>query len=217
MKKKTTMILLSCAAMAAFTPCLHAATSLLDTTSAGLSQSSGYSLGGLAFSTGSQAYRLDSIEFAPTAFSAGNLTLRLYAADASTHLPTSTSALASETFSNVFADVYPVLPMQVTFTNNFTLEANSSYVLVFSAPEVMMAGLNDTNTYPVNVSVGTSGLTYHGYTWNFGSWSAPDAGAAPYLKLTGTATASVPEPSAFALLGLGTMGLIARRRRAVVA
>lgn len=217
MKKKTTMILLSCAAMAAFTPCLHAATSLLDTTSASLSQFSGYSLGGLSFSTGSQAYRLDSIELAPDGFGdTGSMTLRLYSADASMHLPTSTSALASETFSNVF-NGGPPTPTQVMFTNNFTLEANSSYVLVFSSPDLMMAGLNDTNTYPVNVSVGTSGLTYHGYTWNFGSWSAPDAGAAPYLKLTGTAIASVPEPSAFALLGLGTMGLIARRRRAVVA
>jgi len=217
MKSKTTMILLSCAAMAAITPSLHAATSLLDTTSAGLNLYSGMSLGGLAFSTGSQAYSLDSIEFAPSGFGqTGSLTLRLYSADASTHLPTSTSALASETFSNILFDVPPT-PTQVTFTNNFTLEANSSYVLTFSAPDIMMAGLNDTNSYPPNVSVGTSGLTYHGYTFNFGSWTDPEPTAAPYVKLTGSATESVPEPSAFALLGLGTLGLVARRRRAVVA
>lgn len=217
MKSKTTMILLSCAAMAAITPSLSAATSLLDTTSAGLDQYGGLGLGGLAFSTGSQAYNLDSIEFAANGFGqTGSLTLRLYSADASTHLPTSTSALASETFSNILFD-FPSTATQVTFTNNFTLEANSSYVLVFSAPDIMMAGLAGTNSYPPNVSVGTSGLTYHGYTWNFGSWSEPDAAAAPYVKLTGTATESVPEPSAFALLGLGTLGLVARRRRAVMA
>lgn len=44
MKSKTTMILLPCAVMAAITPALHAATSMLDTTSASLSQSSGFAL-----------------------------------------------------------------------------------------------------------------------------------------------------------------------------
>lgn len=216
MKSKTTMILLSCAAMAAITPSLHAATSLLDTTSASLDGYGGFGLGGLAFSTGSQAYSLDSIQFALLGTGAASLTLRLYSADASTHLPTSTSALASETFSNILFDV-PATSTQVTFTNNFTLESNSSYVLEFSAPDVEMAYLAGTNPLPSNVSVGSSGLTYHGYTGNFGSWIEPIAGLAPWVKLTGTATESVPEPSAFALLGLGTLGLVARRRRAVMA
>jgi hypothetical protein len=212
MKRKITTTLLSCAALAAFTPSLHAATSLLDTTSASLNSSGGISLGGLAFSTGSQAYSLDSFQFAPVnPFGSGDasLTFRLYSADASTHLPTSTSALASETFSNILFDV-SATPTQVTFTNNFTLEANSSYVLEFSATGLEDGSLATTNPFPANVSVGTSGVTYHGYTWNFGSWSEPAAGLAPWVKLTGTA---VPEPSAFVMLGLGAIGLVARRRR----
>ena len=209
MKRKITTTLLSCAALAAFTPSLHAATSLLDTTSASLNEYSGFGLGGLAFSTGSQAYSLDSFQFAPLGMGDASLTFRLYSADASTHLPTSTSALASETFSNILFNV-PATPTQVTFTNNFTLEANSSYVLEFSATGLEDGSLATTNPFPANVSVGTSGVTYHGYTWNFGSWSEPAAGLAPWVKLTGTA---VPEPSAFVMLGLGAIGLVARRRR----
>ncbi|MEY3896284.1 MAG: hypothetical protein RLZZ214_1804 [Verrucomicrobiota bacterium] len=200
------------------TPAFRATTTLLDNTSAGISPYMTFNLPGLAFSTGSQAFSLDSIEFAPRGDDqTGNLTLSLYAADASTHLPTSDSALATKTFSNILFDHQPT-STSVAFSNDFTLAANSSYVLAFSSPVSGFRGLagipEDTAT---PVSVGTSGLTFHGLAWNFESWGGPYNLDAPYVKLTATAasggTSAVPEAStSLGLLALGAGGLLTRRR-----
>jgi hypothetical protein len=178
----------------------------------------GYTLCGLAFSTGSQAYSLDSIEFATGGNGGtGNLTLSLYAANASTHLPTSNSALASQTFSNIPFNYQP--EVTAWFLNNFTLAANSSYVLAFSAPDVENPSLFATNSESsVVVAVGTSGLTFHGLAFNWDPWAGPYNSGAPLVKLTGTATSgdtvsAVPEAStSLGLLGLGAGGILTRRR-----
>lgn len=218
MKSKITTTLLSCAALAAFTPSLHAAITLLDNTSAGTNGNKSLGLG-LAFSTGSQGTTLGSISLIPIGgftASTGSLTVSLYAGDSSTHRPTG-SALASETFSDVSYDsMFSYNPPTVTeaFLTNFSLAANSNYVLELTSDngDAMVASTGTPMT------AGGSGLTYLGSGFIYaGTFYGPYPGASavngqqdPYIKLTGN---SVPEPSALALLGLGAVGLATRRRR----
>ena len=103
--------------------------------------------------------------------------------------------------------------------NDFTLAANSSYVLAFSSPVSGFRGLAGTpEDTATAVEVGTSGLTFHGLAWNWGSWDGPsDDFGAPYVKLTATAaaggTSAVPEAStSLGLLAPGAGGILTRRR-----
>ena len=219
MKRKITITLLSCTALAAFTPSLRAATTLLDNTSNPITSGPVFNsvnwgsstLIGLAFSTGSTAYNLRSIQFAPKGDgSLGTFTVSLYQGGAISKKPTG-SALASQTFSGIaFESTY------TSFTKNlndsFSLETNTNYVLVLST-DLSDAAIGTAN--PVTtLDPGTSGLTYLGreFSSNGGSsWGGPFDSATPWMKLTDTAV--IPEPSALALLGLGAIGLVARRRR----
>ena len=218
MKRKISITLLSCAALAAFTPSLRAATTLLDNTSNPITSGSlinGVSWGsstlvGLAFSTGSTAYNLRSIQFAPKGDgSFGTFTVSLYQGDAISQKP-SGSALASQTFSGIAFE-----STHTSFTENlndsFSLGTNTNYVLVLSTD---LSDANIGSAEPVTtLDPGTSGLTYLGREFSFNggiSWGGPFASGTPWMKLTGTA---VPEPSAFVMLGLGAIGLVARRRR----
>ena len=215
MKRKITITLLSCAALAAFTPSLRAATTLLDNTSNPISSTNAVAWGsswlvGLAFSTGSTAYNLHSIQFAPKGDgSLGTFTVSLYQGDATSKNPTG-SALASQTFSGIsFTNTATALTENLN--DSFSLETQSYYVLVLST-DLSDAGI--ASAEPVTTfDPGTSGLTYLGreFSLNGGSsWGGPFDSGTPWMKLTGTA---VPEPSAFVMLGLGAIGLVARRRR----
>ena len=216
-----TMLLCSCAALAAFTPSLHAATTLLN--NPGANSYGASNLYDLAFSTGSTAYTLGAISLAPVlvrfseaefSFSSesptGSLTVSLYAANTATHSRTG-SALASETFSDteyasVYSQSWPMVGRM--FSTNFSLAANSEYVLAFSS-EVDGAGFAITNT---PLTGGTSGLTYLGGTNHY-----------HFLTLTGNSvssgtgsgggTSAVPEAStSLGLLGLAAGGILTRRR-----
>ena len=213
MKLKITTTLLSCAALAAFAPSLRAATTLLDNTSAGISVSNALSFDSddsvaLLFSTGSTAYDLRSIEFAINSVinETGSITLSLY----SGATPSGT-AVASQTFSGISFTSTPTA-LTKNLSDAFAVAANSNYTLLL-ATSVSFGRLSSTTT-GANLSGGTSGLTYLGrkFSSNGGaSWDGPFTSGTPYMKLTDTA--AVPEPSAIALLGLGAIGLVARRRR----
>jgi hypothetical protein len=216
MKRKITITLLSCAALAAFTPSLRAATTLLDNTSNPISATDEVAWGsswlvGLAFSTGSTAYNLRSIQFAARGDgSFGTFTVSLYQGDATSQNPTG-SALASQTFGGIASE-----STHTSFTENlnesFSLETQSYYVLVLSTD---LSDARIGSVAPVTtLDPGTSGLNYLGREFSLdggSSWGGPFDSATPWLKLTGTP--AVPEPSAFVMLGLGAIGLVARRRR----
>jgi hypothetical protein len=213
-KKSFLIPALLVAGLAAFTPSLHAATTLLDNTSAALSKSSALVWNsevrwGLVFSTGSTAYNLGSIEFATEQNATGNLTLSLFQANPTSKKPTG-SALATDTFSYV-ADEAGVVAEDLT---GFSVAANSFYVLTLATNvfdgSIWIAEPDTT------LSGGSSGLTYLGREFSTdggSSWGGPFEDAVPWMKLTDTASQAGPEPSALALLALGAGGLLARRRR----
>ena len=215
MKNKLTTTLLSCAALAAFTPSLRAATTLLDNTSTAPSPDGGINIGlgfsqALVFSTGSTAYNLGSIQFA-TSSGPGDLTLSLYQADSNSKTPTG-SALATETFSYT-PDGAGVVEENLT---GFSLAANSFYALTFVAANGTFTTLRTLDT---TLSGGSSGLTYIGreFSNNGGSsWNGPFTSSTPWMKLTDTATSAtsaVPEAStSLGLLALGAGGILTRRR-----
>jgi hypothetical protein len=220
MKKKLTTTLLSCAALAAFTPSLHAATTLLDNTSAAISPTAGLSLEpstrhALLFSTGSTAYDLRSIQFAMmntiNSPETGSVTFSLYSGSTP-----SGPALASQTFSGIS---FPATATSFTenLADGFSLAANSNYTLVFASS--LSDGQLSSTTTGATLSGGTSGLTYLGRKFSLDSgstWNGPFENFTPWMKLSDTAvtTSAVPEPSGFLAtsLLLGAAGLIRRRQ-----
>jgi hypothetical protein len=219
MKNKLTTTLLSCAALAAFPPSLHAATTLLDNTSAAISPTDGLALQpsrqhALLFSTGSTAYDLRSIQFAIRIEGppeTGSVTFSLYSGSTP-----SGPALASQTFSGIS---FPATATSFTenLADGFSLAANSNYTLVFASS--LSAGQLSTTTTGATLSGGTSGLTYLGRKFSLDSgdtWNGPFENFTPWMKLSDTAvtTSAVPEPSGFLAtsLLLGAAGLIRRRQ-----
>jgi len=100
-----------------------------------------------------------------------------------------------------------------TFTGSFAAQKNTSYWVVLSnTNSASQASFewysNDTFTQPTGTPA--SGITYLGTkeSDNGGNWNS----TLPFLSIGINGTA-VPEPSALALLGLGAVGLVARRRR----
>ena len=220
MKNKLTMTLCSCAALAAFTPSLHAATTLLN--NPGANSTGASTLYDLAFSTGSTAYTLGAISLAPVLVrldgmfisgesATGSLTMSLYAADTATHSRTG-SALASETFSDIhyagfYSESWPVVGRM--FSTNFSLAADSEYVLAFTSG-VDGAGFAITDT---PLTGGTSGLTYLGGTSHYHSLTLT-GNAVSSGTVSGGGTSAVPEAStSLGLLALGAGGILTRRRQ----
>jgi hypothetical protein len=220
MKHKLTTTLLSCAALAAFTPSLRAATTLLDNTSAAISPIDGLGLqpssrNALLFSTGSTAYDLRSIQFAmrnqDPSPETGSVTFSLYSGSTP-----SGPALASQTFSGIS---FPATATSFTenLADGFSLAANSNYTLVFASS--LSDGQLSSTTTGATLSGGTSGLTYLGRKFSLDSgdtWNGPFENVTPWMKLSDTAvtTSAVPEPSGFLAtsLLLGAAGLIRRRQ-----
>ena len=100
-----------------------------------------------------------------------------------------------------------------SFTGSFTAQKNTSYwAVVSNTNSALQESFEwyalDNFTNPAGTPA--SGITYLGTkeSDNGGAWNS----TLPMLSI-GVAGTAVPEPSALALLGLGTVGLIARRRR----
>ncbi|KAB2640551.1 MAG: PEP-CTERM sorting domain-containing protein [Verrucomicrobia bacterium] len=212
-KKSIVVPMLLVAGLAAFAPSLRASTTLLDNTSASIDGAGGLVFNStssgipLLFSTGSTAYSLNSIELAIASdvTETGSFTLSLYSGGT----PSGT-AIASQTFSGIsFTGTATALTENLS--DGFSVAANSNYTLLFQT-SVSQGRMSTTTTGDI-LSGGTSGLTYLGrkYSPNGVNWIGPWTTVTPYMQLTGTA--AIPEPSALALLGLGTLGLVARRRR----
>ena len=228
MKKIPTLLFSAVALLSAVvSPSLHAAI-LLDNTSAPLA--TGYATlwdtwVGLSFSTGSQVNTIRSLTLAPYSNGAtqtGSITAELFAAGGD-YIPTG-SALASETFLGVlFGDTAAV--WTETFTNTFTLNANSSYVLKLSNSVGAdgLLGASDPSDGPL--STGTSGLTYNGRVF-YSTWAGAALGpfaTTQWVKLEGdSASAAVPEPGQVAaslllLAGIGGYVFVKRRKTAKLA
>ena len=232
MKKIPTLLFSAVALLStAVSPSLHAAT-LLDNTSVPLAYS--YGIGwstwlGLSFSTGSQVNTIRSLTLAPFSIGGtqtGSITAELFAADGD-YKPTGL-ALASETFLGVLfgADNGNVAAEWMeSFTNTFTLNANSSYVLKLSNSVGADAYLGSSSPSDGPLSTGTSGLTYNGlvfYSDGAGAALGPFA-TTPWVKVDDAyASAAIPEPGqvAASLLLLASIGgyvFLKRRTAAKVA
>jgi len=105
-----------------------------------------------------------------------------------------------------------------SFTGSFTAQKNTSYwVVLNNANSTLQESFewysNDAFTTPSQQN--TSGISYLGTKEKDGAnvvggaWNS----TLPSLEIGLYGTTVVPEPSALTLLGLGTIGIIARRRR----
>jgi hypothetical protein len=155
--------------------------------------------------------RFDESGFSISSESAtGSLTVSLFAANTATHSRTG-SALASETFSDIhyagfYSESWPMVGR--IFLTDFSLAANSEYVLAFSS-EVDGAWLAKTNT---PLTGGTSGLTYLGGTGHYYLLTLTGDSVSSGTG-SGGGTSAVPEAStSLGLLGLAAGGILTRRR-----
>lgn len=162
--KKIPKLLFSAVALlsSAVSPSLHAAI-LLDNTSVPLTSTHSIlwiNWQGLSFSTGSQVNTIRSLTLAPFYVNGGTqtgtITAELFAAGED-YKPTGL-ALASETFLGVLFGVTATAWTE-SFTNTFTLDANSSYVLALSNSIGDGARMGASNPNNGPLSTGTSGLT----------------------------------------------------------
>lgn len=174
---------------------------------------------GLSFSTGPQVYTISSLTLAPfyayEGTQNGTITAELFAAGGD-YKPTG-SALAVELCPSSEFGATPAA-RTVSFTNTFSLNANSSYVLKLSNSIGSGAKMGGSSPSDGPLSTGTSGLTYNGrvfYSSFSGSVLGPFA-TTPWLKLEGDVSSpAVPEPSqvAYLLLLASVGGYVAMKRR----
>jgi len=157
------------------------------------------------FSLGAVNYELTSLEFGLSSTDAPAPVAQLF----SDNSAAPDSALATFTLSGAVnaLGIY-------TFTGSFAAQKNTSYWVVLSNANATSGKsfewhTNDAFSTPVGLNA--SSITYQG-TMEKNNVGGTWTNAIPSLSVRVSGTA-VPEPSAFALLGLGTVGLAARRRR----
>ncbi len=180
---------------------------------------------GVVFSTGATPYTLTSVKV-PLASDAGtgSFDILLYAVD---NFNTPTSLLTSQHIIQNYSGDPFVQFYTFNLTNNFELSANTRYSLSIGHATVTSNYLEwkTPETYGSNPQGygGVSYLTYNysqnnGTTWtpytNYGYELGGDGdwGYRNYIMIEGTA-AAVPEPSTYALVCIGLVGLGYARKR----
>jgi hypothetical protein len=161
------------------------------------------------FTMGSSDFEIDSIEFGFGSSGSPSPLVEIYGS-ALNGVP---SGAALSTFSLSAAGAVSAKAIY-TFGGSFTASKNTAYWVVVSnsnsaAQESFEWYSNDSFTQPSQENA--SGITYSGTRERDGfggSWNNTLSSLS--IRVSGSA---VPEPSALALLGLGTVGFFARRRR----
>jgi hypothetical protein len=160
---------------------------------------------GQSFTTDANAWKLSGVTLSlanPSATSQGSFAVGLYADDAGSigSLIGSLTTAQTSFFTTPFGGIYSF--QNILFTNNsLTLAANTTYWVGVSNPNTdfygeVLYGINKTG-------VGTYGA---GFLEN----SALSSSTPLNVTVTGT---SVPEPSTYALMGLGALALVIAVRR----
>lgn len=168
-------------------------------------------LGGIQFQTGSQATRLDSIEFwGQVIFGTSTFTLTLYTEGTSSSYGSSVGVIGSQSVTALASNgggLYTIAP-----TTNFELAANTKYWIGFTSSTGggQMGVMRDGNGQPADYTMYGSDLGWTGT-------SARNIGAEANGKPAGYAmnvnVSVVPEPSAVALSVVAGSAFFLRRRR----
>ena len=165
------------------------------------------------FTMGSSDFEIDSIEFGFGATGAPSPLVEIYGSALDGNGDSVPSGAALSTFSLAAAGTVSAKEIY-TFGGSFTASKNTEYWVVVSnsnsaVQESFEWYSNDSFTLPSKKNA--SGISYLGTLerdGSGGSWNQ----TLPSLSIRVSGSA-VPEPSALALLGLGTVGFFARRRR----
>lgn len=164
---------------------------------------SGYVTAG-SFTTGSNSYTLNSVttRFGNTSSEQGtDFTLSIYANGANNRPDASPLEVLS-------GEIAPLSTQNYTYTGSCTLAANTTYWVEARASST-------AQFYPMgadNISlVGRSAIGEIWSTDNGATWQSPNSNWAMGMLIDATV---VPEPVSLSLLALGSLALLARRRRA---
>ena len=163
---------------------------------------------------GTSDFEIDSFEFGFGSFGNPSPLVEIYGSAIDGNDDSFPSGTALSTFSLSAAGAVSAKGIY-TFEGSFTASKNTDYWVVVSnsnsaAQESFEWFSNDAFSNPSKKN--GSGITYLGTRErndNAGSWN--DTLPSLSIGIHGTA---VPEPSAMALLGLGALGLVVRRRMA---
>lgn len=161
---------------------------------------------GQSFTTDANAWTLSGVTLAlanPYATSQGSFAVGLYADNAGSigSLIGSLTTAQTSFFTNPFGGEYSF--QNILFTNNsLTLAANTTYWVGISNPDTLFYG-------EVIYNIAATGVGSYGT----GFIDSSVLSASSPLNVTVTGTASIPEPSTYALMGLGGLALVVAYRR----